>query len=115
MKIYKMLPLEKAKDAYVLKLRPKVPTVSPTTPKTHYRIIAIKDTTATICANMKKLSGGQMDVIDVDIQSLGTNSVKVGDVLCYQGYDSRFERPMISFREHQKHQHPEQLIAPDEV
>jgi hypothetical protein len=114
-KEYKMLPIAKTPGAYVLKVRKKVPALMRTAKKTAYRILVIKDMTATICANMKVLTGGELSVVDVSIQSLGRNSVKVGDVLSYESHDIGFDRPMIAFREHQKHQHPDQLVAPDEV
>jgi hypothetical protein len=114
---YKMLPIERQPGAYVIKPRPKVPKIAPNAAKVPYRILAISEDckTATICANMQMLSGGQLSVVDVDITMLGYKSVSVGDVLAYSATDAQYARPMIIHRYHQSHQFPKQLLANDEV
>lgn len=113
---YKMLPIERSANAVVIKVPPKVPTLSPNAPRTLYRILAFKDNknVAVICGNMKVSSGGQRIVLDVSVQSLGVGSVAVGDIIGYEQHDTGFKKPVIEHRVHQRHQHPEYLIAPEE-
>lgn len=117
MREYKMLPLAKRDDAYVIKPRQKVPFVVPRVPRVFYRILSLTEDgkMATICADVKNLVDGNLSVIDVNVEGLGHNSVHVDDVLSYAAHDSRLENPMIAFRHHQNHQFPKQLLTADEV
>jgi len=114
-KEYKMLPLEKSKDAYVVKTPKPRPTIGPTGQKTYYRILATsKDKQqATICADMNQLQNGQLAVMDVDI-SVFVGTAWVGDIIAYENGDGHFEHPVITHRAGQRHQHPAQLVSPDE-
>ena len=115
MKEYKMLPLKKRDDAYVIKPRKAIPVIMPAAEKIPYRILALsKDhKVATICANMK--AEKELSVIDVNVENLGYNGVQVGDILAFAPYDTRFEKPTIICRFHQAHQCPRQLLSADEA
>ena len=112
---YKMLPLEKAKDAYMIPPHTPRPTIGPSSKRTYYRILKMSENKqeATICGNMKVLSGGQLSVMDVDISRF-VGTAWVGDIIAYENGDGHFERPVITHRAGQRHQHPAHLIAPDE-
>ena len=115
-KEYKMLPLERSKDAYSIKKRPpKAPKLSAQDPLIPYRILKLDGAIATICASMStKLSSGELIVRDVNVSSLGSKGVRLGDIISFRTSDIIFEKPTITHRAHQQHQHPEQLVAPDE-
>ena len=112
-----MLPLAKRDDAYVIKPRPKVPSISPRAPKIFYRILSLTEdgTVATVCADMKKLEAGELSVADVPVERLGHKAVQVGDILSYASHDAGLENPVIAFRYHQHHQYPKQLLSAEEV
>lgn len=114
-KTYTMLPIKRPDGVIPIKPPPKVPILGVRVSRTPYRILALKEneTIATICSNMKP-TDGLLSVADVSMKKLGIRSVKIGDILSYEPGDAKFERPMIIHRASQKHQHPEQLIAPDE-
>jgi hypothetical protein len=115
-KEYKMLPLEKSKDAYTIKKRPpKAPVVGSVDPIIHYRILVVKDGgIATICADMTKLIGGQLTVRDVNLSSLGIKAAHVGDIVGFRKSDVVLSKPILTHRASQQHQHPEKLVAPEE-
>jgi hypothetical protein len=113
---YKMLPLEKSKDAYTIKLAPRKPLMGKTRKRSYFRILKMsKDKNqATICGDMIKLDeGGQLSVLDVDISRfMGT--AWVGDIIAYEDNDAHFQNPVITHRVGQRHQHPVYLVAPEE-
>jgi hypothetical protein len=112
MKTYVMLPIKRPENAPVIQKRVPIPTIRPQKQsKILYRIVALKDKVATITQNP---SAAEMTVMDVDITKLGTNSVKVGDILGFEQHDKRFERPVITHRAHQVHTIPANLTVPDE-
>jgi hypothetical protein len=114
-KEYKMLPLEKAKDAYTIPPHTPRPTIGPSSKRTFYRILKMSDDkrSATICSDMTKLSAGELSVMDVDISKF-VGTAWVGDIIAYENGDGHFQNPVITHRAGQRHQHPAQLVAPDE-
>lgn len=106
---YKMLPIKPGEP--VIKRAPRAPKLGPSDSLIHFRILKIEDNVATICADMTKLVDGQLTVRDIDITRL---SVHVGDIIGFRESDVQFLNPLITFRRHQQHQHPEHLVAPDE-
>lgn len=116
MKEYQYLdPKIRQPDAYVIKPHVPRPTLVPRAPKSYYRILDISEdgTTATICANMKVLTEGKLSVIDIPLGLL-RNGVFIGDILSFESHDSALEKPVVSHRFSQRHQHPSQLIAQGE-
>lgn len=113
---YKMLPLEKAKDAYVIKLPPKAkPMLGKISKKTYFRILSMTENKqqATVCGNMTPDTDGKLDVMDVDISRF-VGTAWIGDIIAYENGDTHFQNPVITHRVGQRHQHPPQLIAADE-
>ncbi|MDE2020990.1 MAG: hypothetical protein KGJ13_11690, partial [Patescibacteria group bacterium] len=95
---------------------PKIPVLGIQTKRIPYRILELKNDgkIAVICKDMTVLDNGQRTVLDVNVEVLGDRSVEVGDIIAYAQEDTGFLRPVILHRWHQKHQHPDHLIAPDE-
>jgi hypothetical protein len=114
-KDYKMLPLKKAEGAYMIPPHTPRPTIGASGKKTYYRILSMSENKqqATICGNMTKLEGGQLTVMDVDISKFA-GTAWVGDIIAYENGDGHFQNPVITHRAGQRHQHPAQLVAPDE-
>lgn len=113
MKEYKILSLERRKDAYVIPPHKPKPMLGPSGKKNFYRVLDIKDDgkTAVICANMQTPT---LIVQDADVSRFGRNSLKLGDIIAYENGDLQFQRPIITHRFHQRHTHPPYLVAPDE-
>jgi hypothetical protein len=113
-KEYKMNPVSRELGKPFVKRPPKAPVLIPGKKLIEYRILAIKGAVATICADMTKLSGGQLTVRDVSVARLGCPGVRVGDIIGFDSSDTGLFKPTITHRASQQHQHPKQLIAPDE-
>jgi hypothetical protein len=110
---YKMHPIKRPDGAPVIQKPRNIPVLGPVQHRVLYKIVAIKDTIATITDDMNPPSG-ELDVRNVDVSSLGRHSVFVGDVLSYSTSDTRFLRPLITHRFHQLHQHPARLVSKSE-
>lgn len=114
-KEYKMKPLERTADAYVLKPHKLKPALGPLNTKVHYRVVKLSEDkkVGTICGHMHQLEAGELKVTDVDFSLFG-EGIYVGDIVAYAAEDVLFQRPSITHRFHQRHQHPAHLVAPEE-
>jgi hypothetical protein len=112
---YKMLPTERRKDAYAIQSRKAKPTIAPMIQKTFFRVMDLSEDKMkmNLCVDVLNLVDGKITVQEVDTNRIRF-SVKVGDIVAFERGDVSFSNPTITHRLHQRHQHPKNLVFPEE-